>query len=130
MHYRFFQGNWTSSDSEDLYDSDDYDSEYEEEDSFEALCRLCEAQSAANTSCSSLDSWLEKVGYPASSEEADQEQDSNADPAVPDLVSEENGDLIPTAQVRYTLPRIEEEEWIKANGGGEGSVFTNLVLLL
>ena len=42
-------------------------------------------------------------------------------------MSEENGDPIPAAQVRYTLPRIEEEEWIKINGGGEESVFTNLV---
>ena len=35
MYYRFFCGNL--SDSDDLYDSDDYDTEYEEEDSFEAL---------------------------------------------------------------------------------------------
>ena len=126
MHYRFFHGNWTSSDSEDLYDSDGYDTEYEEEDSFEALCRF-EAQSPPNTSCSSVDSWLEKVGYPTFNQETDQEQDSNADLAVPDLVFEENGDPIPAAQVRYTLPRIEEEEWIKINGGGEESVFTNLV---
>ena len=68
MYYRFFYGNWSSSDSEDLHDSDDYDTEYEEEDSFEALCKF-EAQSTPNTSCSSLDSWLQKVEYPASSEE-------------------------------------------------------------
>ena len=57
MYYRFFYGSLSGSDSEDLYDSDDYDTEYEEEDSFEALCRF-EAQSTPNTSCSSLDSWL------------------------------------------------------------------------
>ena len=85
---RFFSGNWSS--SEDLYDSDDYNTEYEGEDSFEALCRF-EAKSTPNTSCSSLDLWLRKVEYPAS------------------------------------LPRTEKEQWIKANGGGERSVFTNLV---
>ena len=118
MHYRFFTGNWTS--SEDLYDSDNYDTDCEEEDSFEALCRF-EAQSTPNTSCNSLDSWLRNIEYPVSevSEETNNE--------VPDLVSEENGNPIPAAQVRYTLPKIEEEEWIKANGGGERSVFTNLV---
>ena len=127
MHYRFFHGNWSDSGSEDLYDSDDYDTDYEEDDS-EVWCRLCEAHSPPpNSSCSSLDSWLEKVGYPTSSGGANQEQDSNEDLAVPDLVSEGNGDPIPAAQVRYTLPRIEEEEWIKADGGGEVSVFTNLV---
>ena len=41
MHYRFFYGNWSDSYSEDLYDSENYDTE---EDSFEALCRV-EAQS-------------------------------------------------------------------------------------
>ena len=38
MYYRFFNRNLSNSD--DLYDSDDYDTEYEEEDSFEALCRF------------------------------------------------------------------------------------------
>ena len=42
-------------------------------------------------------------------------------------MSEENGDPTLAAQVRCTLPRIEEEEWIKINGGGDQSVFTNLV---
>ena len=49
------------------------------------------------------------------------------DQDIPDSASEEHGDPTLVAQVRYTLPRIEEEEWIKANGGGERSVFTNLV---
>ena len=78
MYYRFFYGSLSGSDSEDLYDSDDYDTEYEEEDSFEALCRF-EAQSTPHTSCSSLDSWLQKVEYPASSEESNQEQDSDVE---------------------------------------------------
>ena len=107
MYYRFFTGNWSS--SKDLYDPDDYDTEYEEEDSFEALCKF-EAQSTPSTSFSSLDSWLKKVEYPASSKEANQDDNSE----VPDLVSEENGNSIPAAQVRCTLPRIEEAEWIKA----------------
>ena len=42
------------------------------------------------------------------------------------LVSNENGDPFPAAKCRYTLPRIEEAEQCQANGGGEGSVFTNL----
>ena len=117
MHYRFFVGNWSENGSEDLYDSDDYDTEYEEEDSYEALCRF-EAQNTPNTSCNSLDSWLRNIEYPASEEMTDE---------VPDLLSEENGNPIPAAPVRCTLPRMEEEEWIKANGGGERSVFTNLV---
>ena len=79
-----------------MYNSDDYDTDYEEEDIFEALCRF-EAQSTPNTSCSSLDSWLRNIEYPAS-EETNNE--------VPDLVSEENGNPIPAAPVRYTLPRI------------------------
>ena len=91
MHYRFFHGNWSETGSDDLYDSVDYATEDEEEDSFEALCRF-EAQSTPNTSCSSLDSWLKKVEYPASSEEAKQDKDSNTEKEdVPDLVSEENG---------------------------------------
>ena len=117
MHYRFFKGNWTS--TEDLYDSDDYATDYEEEDSFDALCRL-EAQSAPSPSCSSVDSLLRQVDYPASSGEAEQTE-------VPDLVSEGNGDPIPAAPVGYTLPRLEEAEWIRTNGGGERSVFTNLI---
>ena len=119
MHYRFFHGNWSDSGSEDLYDSDDYDTEYEEEDSFEALCRF-ETQSTPNTSCHSLDSWLKKIEYPISNDEVDQSE-------IPDLVSEENGNPIPAAPVGYTLPKVEEAEWIKANGGGESSVFANLV---
>ena len=43
------------------------------------------------------------------------------------LVSEESGDPTLAAPVRYTFPGIEEEEWIRANGGGDKSVFTNLV---
>ena len=117
MHYRFFTGNWTS--NEDLYDSDDYETDHEEEDSFEALCRF-ESQKTPSTSSHSLDSWLEKIGYPVADGEVEQD-------VVPDLVSEENGNPIPAAPVGYTLPRIEEEEWIKANGGGERSVFRSQV---
>ena len=50
--------------SDDLYDSDDYDTEYEEEDSYDALCRF-EAQITPSTSHSSLDSWLRDIEYPA-----------------------------------------------------------------
>ena len=60
MYYRFFCGNL--SDSDDLYDSDDYDTEHEEEDSFEALCRF-ESQNTPSISSNSLDSWLKQIEY-------------------------------------------------------------------
>ena len=60
MHYRFFHCNWSDSGSDYLYDSDDYDTEYEEEDSYEALHRF-EAESTPNTSSTSLGSWLKDI---------------------------------------------------------------------
>ena len=60
MYDRFFCRNLSESD--DLYDSNDYDTEYEEEDSFEALCRF-ESQNTSSISSNSLDSWLKQVEY-------------------------------------------------------------------
>ena len=119
MHYRFFYGNWSDSHSEDLYDSEDYDTE--EEDSFEALCKL-ESQSTPKTSNSSLDSWLKQIEYPTPHEEVEGNQDSEE--GIPDLVSDENGNLTPAAQEECSLPSVTQEH--SGNGGGELSVFTNL----
>ena len=106
MYYRFFNGNL--GDSDDLYDSDDYDTEYEEEDSFEALCRF-ESQNTPS-----------KCPTPHEEVESNQE----AEEGIPDLVSDENGNLPPAAQVEC-LQSSENQEHSN-NGGGELSVFTNL----
>ena len=119
MHYRFFYGNWSESHSEDLYDSEDYDTE--KEDSFEALCKL-ESQSTPNTSNNSLVSWLKQIEYPTPHEEVGIHQDNEE--GIPDLVSDENGNLTPTAQEECPLPSMAQEH--SGNGGGESSVFTNL----
>ena len=58
--------------------------------------------------------------YPTSTEEVREGNDSDAEKdSIPDLVSEENGNPALAARIRYTLPRIEEAEWTKPNGGGE-----------
>ena len=118
MYYRFFNGNLSNSD--DLYDSDDYDTEYEEEDSFEALCRF-ESQNTPSTSSNSLDSWLKQVENPTPHEEVESNQKEEG---IPDLVSDENGNLPPAAQVECLQSRENQEH--SDNGGGELSVFTNL----
>ena len=119
MHYRFFCGNL--SDSDDLYESDDYDTEYEEEDSFEALCRF-ESQNTPSTSSNSLDSWLKQIEYPTPYEEVESNQEEEE--GIPDLVSDENGNLPPAAQVECLQSRENQEH--SDNGGGELSVFINL----
>ena len=102
MYYRFFQ---SGSDSEDLYDSDDYDTEYEDEDSYKALCKFG-SQSTSSTSNNSLNS------------------DSDEEVGIPDLVSDENGNLTPAAHVECPLSSVNQEH--PNNEGGEISVFTNL----
>ena len=119
MHYRFFYGNWSDSHSEDLYDSEDYDTE--EEDSFEALCKF-ESQNTPSTSNSSLDSWLKQIEYPTPHEEVEDNQ--NKEEGIPDLVSDENGNLTPAAQAECSMPSMTQER--SGNGVGELSVFTNL----
>ena len=118
MHYRFFFGNWSNNCSEDLYDSEDYDTE---EDSFEALCKF-ESKNTPSTSNNSLDSWLRQVEYPTPHEEVESDQDEEI--GIPDLVSDENGNLTPAAHAECTLPSATQEH--SGNGGGEISVFTNL----
>ena len=119
MYYRFFCGNL--GDSDDLYDSDDYDTEYEEEDSFEALCRF-ESQNTPSISSNSLDSLLKQIEYPTPHEEVESNQEEEE--GIPDLVSDENGYLPPAAQVE--CPQSSENQEHSDNGGGELSVFTNL----
>ena len=104
MHYRFFYGDWSDSYSEDLYDSENYDTE--EEDSFEALCKL-EAQSTPSTSNSSLDSWLKEIEYPTPHEEVEGNQDKEE--GIPDLVSDDNGNLTPAAQEECSLLSVTQE---------------------
>ena len=110
---RFFYGNWSDSYSEDLYDSENYDTE--EEDRFEA-------QSTPSTSNSSLDSWLKGDRIPNSHEEVEGNHDKEEE--IPDLVSDDNGNLTPAAQAECSLLSVTQEH--SDNGGGELSVFTNL----
>ena len=119
IYYRFFYGNWSDSYSEDLYDSEDYDTE--EEDSFEVLCKF-ESQSTPSTSSNSLDSWLKQIEYPTPHEEVEGNQ--NVEEGIPDLESDDNGDLTPAAQEECSLLSATQEH--SDNGGGEPSVFTNL----
>ena len=112
MYYRLF----IDSNYDDLYDSEDYDTE--KEDSFEALCQS-ESQITPGTSDNNLDSWLKQIEYPASVEEVEGSQ-----MGIPDLVSDENGNLTPTAQVECPLPKEVQKHSYK--GGGDTSVFTNL----
>ena len=119
MYYRFFCGNLSYSD--DLYNSDDYDTEYEEEDSFEALCRF-ESQNTPSISSNSLDSWLKQVEPPTPHEEV--QGNPEEEEGIPDLVSDENGNLPPAAPVECPLSSENQEH--SDNCGGELSVFTNL----
>ncbi|MCG8622663.1 MAG: hypothetical protein MJE68_11805, partial [Proteobacteria bacterium] len=121
MYHRFSYGVWDGSDSDDLYDSDAYDTEYDENDSFEELCRF-ESQKTPSASNSSLDSWLKVIDYPSPHEEVDDPQDEEE--GIPDLVSNEIGTSTPAAQEECPLPCEVQEH--SDNGGGEPSVFTNL----
>ena len=104
-----------------MYDSDAYDTECDENDSFEELCRF-ESQKTPSTSNSSLDSWLKVIDYPSPHEEADDPQDEEE--GIPDLVSNEIGTSTPAAQEECPLPCEVQEH--SDNGGGEPNVFTNL----
>ena len=97
MHYSDVRGNhWCNEDAEDLYDSDAYDTD--EEDSFDLLCQF-ESQLTPSTSHSSLESWLEKVDYPAPLEElASKEIVTTVAKEIPDRVSDVNGNSPPAAQ--------------------------------
>ena len=123
MHYRFFYGNWSDSDTDDLYDSDDYDTEYEEEDSYDALCRF-EAQMTPSTFHSSLDSWLKDIEYPAPTKEP--APNPSKEEGIPGLEPNENGNLIPAAKAECSF--LDTGEECPDNGGGEISVFTNLAV--
>ena len=64
MYHRYYYGDhWCDTDSDDLYDSETYDTEYEEEDSFEALCKF-ESQVTPDESVCIVETWLKQVEYP------------------------------------------------------------------
>ena len=71
----------------------------------------------------SLDSWLKQIEYPTPHEEVDSNQ-AEEEEGIADLVSDENGNLPPAAQVECPQSSVNQEH--SDNGGGELSVFTNL----
>ena len=127
IHYRYTKGNHCcNEDSDDLYDSADYDTE--EEDSFELLSQL-ESQITPSTSHSSLDSWLGQIEYPTPPKELNNL--SKEKPASKGITDQEtgsdvNGNSTPATKVNCVLPRRAEQ--FQNNGGGETSVFTNLAV--
>ena len=129
MYHRYYYGDhWCDTDSDDLYDSETYDTEYEEEDSFEALCRF-ESQVAPKESVCSVETWLKQVEYPTPPDDLDNPTGNSLvkETGIPGPIVEpdENGNSTPASQVKFSLPRIAEQ--FQDNGGGEASVFTNLV---
>ena len=70
-----------------------------------------------------LDSWLKQIEYPTPHEEVESNQEEEKE-GIPDLVSDENGNLPPAAQVE--CPQSSENQEHSDNGGGKLSVFTNL----
>ena len=122
MYIRYHYGDhWCDRDSDDLYDSDDYKTYYEEEDSFEALCRF-ESQVTPSTFCTSIDSLLANIDFPTP--HSDKESNQDSEEGIPHLVPNVNGNLIPDAPVECPLPfkRVEHPD----NGSGETSVFGRL----
>ena len=127
MHYRYVYGDHWSDDSEDLFDSDAYDTE--EEDSFDLLCRFESSQLTPSSSHSSLDSWLQNIEYPAPPEsENDDVVEEKVLKGILDSKSESdvNGNPTPAAKVDLPLPLKAEEP--QHSGGGKTSVFTNLAV--
>ena len=111
-----------------MYDSKTYDTEYEEKDSFEALCRF-ESQITPSESVCSVETWLKQIEYPTPPEELDNLTGNHlvGETGIPGPVEEpdENGNSTPAVQVEFFLPRLAEQ--FQDNGGGEASVFTNVV---
>ena len=127
IYYRCSKGDHCcNEDSDDLYDSDDYDTE--EEDSFKLLCQL-ETQMTPSTSCSSLDSWEEQIEYPTPPGELN--NPSEVEPASEGILDQEtesdvNSNSTLAAKVNCVLHRIAKQ--FQDNGGGKTSVFTNLAV--
>ena len=63
-----------------------------------------------------------QVEYPTPQEEVESNQEEEE--GIPDLVSVENGNLPPAAQIE--CPQSSENQEHSDNGGGKLSVFTNL----
>ena len=128
MYHRYYYGDyWCDIDSDDLHDSETYDTEYEEEDSFEAPCRF-ESHVTPNDSICSIEPWLKQTEYPTPPEELDNLTGNHSveKTGIPGPVVEpdKNGHSTPAAKVEFSLPGIAEQ--FQNNGGGEASVFTNL----
>ena len=129
MYHRYYYGDhWHDTDSDDLYDSETYDTEYEEEDSFEALCRF-ESQVNPDESVHSVETWLKQVEYPTPPGKLNKPTGNSSvkKTGIPGPIVEpdKDGNSTPAAQVEFSLPRIAEQ--FQDNGGGKASVFTNLV---
>jgi len=123
MHYRYVYGDhWCEDDSDDLFDSDAYDSD----DSFDLLCKF-ESQLTPSSSHASLESWMQKIEYPDPIEgKNDSETGEKVLQGIADSESESdvNGNPIPAAKVEPPLLGKAEEP--QNSGGGVTSVFTNL----
>ena len=100
-----------------------YYTEYEEKDSFEALCKF-ESQVTPNESTCSVESWLQQIEYPTPREELNHPMGNWTGIPGPVVEPDENGNSTPAAKVKFSLPRIAEQ--FQNNGGGKTSVFTNL----
>ena len=68
------------------------------------------------------DTWLKQIEYPTPHEEVESNQEEEE--GIPDLVSDENGNLPPAAKVECL--QYSENQEHSDNGGGELSVFSNL----
>ena len=83
---------------------------------------MFESQNIPSISSNSFDSWLKQIEYPTPHEKVESNQEEEE--GIPDLVSDESGNLPPAAQVECSQSSKNQEH--SDNGGGELSVFTNL----
>ena len=126
MYHRYYYGDhWYDTNSNDLYDSETYDTEYEEEDSFQVLCRF-ESQMTPNETMCSVGSWLKQIEYPTPLEENSTVNHSVAKTGIsgPVVEPDEDVNLTLAAKVKLSLPRIEEQ--FQSISGGESNVFRYL----
>ena len=122
IHYRYTRGDYWCEDSDDLYDSDDYDSE----DSFDILCQP-ESKVTPSTSHSSLDSWLKEIDYPAPPGElSSASKVGQVSAGISDKETESDVNSNPTPAARMDLALPQRAEQFQNQGGDETSVFANL----
>ena len=113
MYHRYYYGDyWCDTNSDNLYDYETYDTEYQKEDSCEALCRF-ECQVTPNESKCSVESWLKQIEYPTPPEElaSSKGNQSVIKTGIPGPVVEpdEHGNSTPAAKVEFPLPRIAQQ---------------------